>query len=248
MNEQNPNRKVVWSEELREVVEQFQYDERLVFPPSGLPRDLQEQVETIIEMAGGHYNKRDKGFVFLRQSPWTCIHGVLVSNFGYDQTSADQITATPQSIGMYIVKRLDVQRKMCLEPSAGAGNIVYQLVLAHAEMVRAIEINKSSAKLCSKVVECTHQDFLDLDPMRYKTKFDCVAMHPPRTRGQDIKHLLHALEFCKPGAKVACILPTASLTRRELQKLRLLEHVEFLPTAFKCSGKPFPTACVFGYK
>ena len=240
---------VKWSDELREVTDQFQYDERLVFTPKDLPDDLQFAVEWIMDASGGKYNKRDKGYVFMRAAPWNCVHATLVANFRYDPCDCVDIQQTPVDVARFIVGKMEVREMMCMEPSAGEGVIVYELIAAGAISVRAIEINQRRAKLCSGLVDCTHQNFLDLDPERYKTRFDRIVMNPPRTRGQDLAHLQHALQFCKSGGRIACIMPEASeklVGQRGPNAVgRVTDRLVFKPDTFTCLGKPFPTVCVF---
>jgi predicted RNA methylase len=238
---------VKWTDELREVIDQLQYDERLVFAPSGLPDNLQFALDWIMDSADGKWNKRDNGYVFFGQNPWMKINRVLASNFKYDQCDCVDIQQTPVDVAKFIVEKIGVRDMMCMEPSAGEGIIVYQMIQHGAIGCRAIEINQRRAKKCSKVVECTHQDFMDLDPERYKTRFDRIVMHPPRTRGQDISHLQRALQFCKTGGKIACIMPAAHKTEvtQNVTQFRVNEVVDFTMETFTCLGKPIPTVCVF---
>jgi predicted RNA methylase len=238
---------VTWTDELREVVDQLQYEDRLVFAPKNLPDELQLGVDWIIDAAGGKYNKRDRAYSFLRPNPWQNVYAVVLSNFGYDQKDCVDIQQTPVDVARFIVEKIGVQDMMCMEPSAGEGIIVYQMVAHGATSCRAIEINQQRAKLCSRVTECTHQDFMDLDPERYKTRFDRIVMHPPRTRGQDLAHLQHTLRFCKTGGRIACILPATRKAEvaSNVTQWKLNEIAEFKLDTFTRLGKPFPMVCVF---
>lgn len=90
--------------------------------------------------------------------------------------------------------------------------------------------------LDGKGYRVVHDDFLTFETQK---RYDLILMNPPFDRGAE--HLLHALELCKYGGVVACILNAETIrnpytsSRQELVKL--IEGYEgtikFIPGAFK---------------
>ena len=75
-------------------------------------------------------------------------------------------------------------------------------------MVQAVEI---ATPLCAELyrqdrakVNLHQRDFLTMTPGDTGF-FDAVIMNPPLHMRSDIKHILHALTFLKPGGKLAAI-------------------------------------------
>lgn len=84
-----------------------------------------------------------------------------------------------------------------------------------------------------------HGDFLTVDP-RTCPLYDRVVMNPPFARQDDIRHVLHAMKFLKPGGRLVAIM-SAGVTYRDTK----LNHefnalnptIKELPAgAFKSSG------------
>ena len=46
-------------------------------------------------------------------------------------------------------------------------------------------------------------DFLEVEPQRV---YDGVIMNPPFARGDDMRHVLHALKFVRPGGRLAAVV------------------------------------------
>jgi 16S rRNA G1207 methylase RsmC len=73
-------------------------------------------------------------------------------------------------------------------------------------------------------IDATCQDFLTVSP---PGTFDAVIMNPPFKDGADIKHILHAREFLKPGGRLVAICAGGP---RQVDKLKpLCESWEELP-------------------
>jgi predicted RNA methylase len=93
-----------------------------------------------------------------------------------------------------------------LEPSAGDGAFADAIRSAGADVV-CVENDSSTAEILMKK---GHQvfgvDFLALEPFG---NFDMVIMNPPYTKGQDAKHVTHALKFLRPEHPLFAIIPTS---------------------------------------
>lgn len=100
-----------------------------------------------------------------------------------------------------------------LEPSAGMGAIVEALLEAEAD-VTAVEVDPARAAVLrhrfqprAGVIE---GDFLYLSPEEH----DAVVMNPPFSIGgrhyTDAEHVLHALQFVRPGGRLVAIMSASS--------------------------------------
>ena len=144
-----------------------------------------------------------------------------------------------------------------LEPSAGKGDLA--LYAAKKQYYSRRRIPVYDERSTSEAIEGADIDCIEIDPMlrdvlegkgyrvvhddfltfETQKRYDLIMMNPPFDRGAE--HLLHALELCRYGGIVACILNAETIrnpytaTRQQLAKL-LKEYnacVEFVPGAFK---------------
>jgi len=118
---------------------------------------------------------------------------------------------TPRRLVLRMIERAELfEGANILEPSAGKGNIAKELTgypLTCIERAYSlVEYLKGHGILC----ECA--DFLTVEPT---PQFDRVLMNPPFERGQDEKHVRHALRFLKPGGRLVAIVSTTTAKRLE---------------------------------
>ncbi|SDL75803.1 Methyltransferase small domain-containing protein [Nonomuraea maritima] len=96
-----------------------------------------------------------------------------------------------------------------LEPSAGRGALVKAAALAGALAVHCVELYAPFAPDLldmDAVADVTSGDFLQVEPDNYPYRFDRVVMNPPFSKGQDIRHVTHALRFLKPGGRLVAVM------------------------------------------
>ena len=139
---------------------------------------------------------------------------------GVQVVSADQLFPTPPELCARMVRLAGVgEGDRVLEPSAGTGNIV-QAIRARGGQPWCIEIDP---RLAARLPEVVCIDFLEVVP----SLVDAVVMNPPFKDGTDIKHILHARSFLKPGGRLVAICAGGP---RQTEKLRpLCETWEALP-------------------
>lgn len=163
---------------------------------------------------------------------------------GVQVVSAPQLFPTPAPLAARMVELADIGPGMrVLEPSAGTGAIINAIVDAEmaperagpAAQVVAVEVNAAvyramNKNFCDSVV-C--EDFLALAPtsLGMGGLFDRVVMNPPFTRGEDVKHVLHAHGFLKPDGRLVALCADGP-GRREA----------FAPLIEECGGsyRPLP--------
>lgn len=162
---------------------------------------------------------------------------------GVQITVAPQLFPTPCEVAERMADLAIIEPgHEVLEPSAGTGRLVGAMggrMFGHNPergRVVAIEINEKLAQ-CLRVeyplTDVKAADFLQCNGDL--GKFDRVLMNPPFADGADIKHILHAREFLKPGGRIVAICANGPRQERALQSIAT--SWEELPTdTFKEQG------------
>ncbi|MGU3387171.1 DUF4942 domain-containing protein [Methylobacterium sp. D53M] len=160
------------------------------------------------------------------------------------QTFAADFFPTPADLAARVVAEAGIEpHHRVLEPSAGKGALaepIYQIV-GGANLV-CYEADAERAAACAEWqfdVRC--RDFLAEDPAPI---YDRVVMNPPFSKRQDVRHVLHALRFLKPGGRLVAIVSGSVPTRADTLTAHLRHVVERqggtierLPAgSFKASG------------
>lgn len=122
--------------------------------------------------------------------------------------AAFQLFQTPPAIAAQLVARLGGLPPLArvLEPSAGLGRILDALP-RHCETVAVEMAPQCAVELftANRInVRILQRDFLTVQPAEIGT-FDAVAMNPPFHMRADIRHILHARQFLKPGGRLAAL-------------------------------------------
>jgi phospholipid N-methyltransferase len=156
---------------------------------------------------------------------------------------APQLFPTPPELAKRMVELADLQTdNRVLEPSAGTGNILRELIDTGARIdVFAVEINGPLADRLRQTylsVTVERADFLEWKPPQ---NFDRIIMNPPFVNGEDIKHIQHARELLKPGGKLVALCANGSRQQERLKPLA--DSWEELPDdTFKQEGTGVYTA------
>jgi 16S rRNA G1207 methylase RsmC len=102
---------------------------------------------------------------------------------------------------------------LVLEPSAGHGRIAAEILKVTPRLfcneVDPQRAAKTEDELGVKVI-CS--DFLKATPPG--VGYDAVVINPPFSKGQEARHILHAMKFLRPGGRLAAIA-SAGVTFRE---------------------------------
>jgi len=147
-----------------------------------------------------------------------------------------------------------------LEPSAGLGRLLDALTSAichlpsPAEIV-AVEVAADCARELFTQdrpgVTILQRDFLTLSPddpalnqsplaSSPSPGFDFIAMNPPFTMRADIRHILHARQFLKPGGRLAALCLDTPERAAKLKHL-CAEWIAIPAGTFKQEGTRVPT-------
>lgn len=163
----------------------------VTLPDGRLDRQLYVEIDKVLKHAGGKWHRGKRSHLFT-DDPRQTLVTVLESGLSVDEKKLFQVFYTPAAIARRMVELADVKARWVLEPSAGAGAIADACKAAGAADIQCVEIRPAACDvLRAKGYRVYERDFFD---------FECstisrVVMNPPFTRGQDVKHIRHALKF-----------------------------------------------------
>lgn len=168
---------------------------------------------------------------------------------GVQVVSASQLFPTPPDLAARMVELAQIRPgDEVLEPSAGTGNILRALQANRPKRLVAIEINYGLVDILGRgplADLVLRGDFLAMSPER-TDRFDVILMNPPFERGDDIKHILHALTFLKPGGRLVAICAGGPRQKAALESL--CDLWEPLPAGtFESSGTSVNTVLLTMY-
>lgn len=219
-----------------------------------LDRKVYMDVMRVIDGAGGKWDKK-KGLHTFRDDPTVWINQAIDDGKGRNVQQEFQSFYTPAHVADKMVELAGIREgvdQRVLEPSCGEGAIVRAIHRASkTAYIIAYDINDVALKKCglgalgsgmggpkpaaeTQTGYCVLKDFLEAVPGRL---FDSIIMNPPFTKGQDARHVGHALDFVKPGGVVVAIMtPNARDKVTEpyrslcLRQDYTITHSELLPS------------------
>lgn len=212
-----------------------------------------DEISRRMGKAGGRYVTGRKQFVFDDGVDCADLLRRLVAGETVNFQQEYQFFATPEGKAVEAAEEIrstlgTLRGKRGLEPSAGTGalgNVARQM---GADMVVIEAWNVNAIKLRAQGYDVIERDFLTVTPEEIGT-FDFVLANPPFTRNQDIQHVMHMLQFIRPGGALSVIMSTAWLegkTKAHAQFKDFLATQDVTVTAikagaFKESGTVVPT-------
>ena len=157
--------------------------------------------------------------------------------------SAFNLFQTPEPLAARLASLLaPAAGSRILEPSAGLGRILRALIPYSAAETVAVDVSPDCCRALFAAdlarVTLKQGDFLTMTPAQLGA-FDAAAMNPPFHMRADIRHVLHAMTFLKPGGRLAGICMAGP--HREKQLRPLCATWEPLPAeTFKSEGTKTP--------
>jgi predicted RNA methylase len=208
-----------------------------------LDRRMYERTNKVLEAAGGKWNRKEKAHIFDDEAA-NRVDQIILS--GEVEVPKDEFNffPSPPAVVARLMELADVQNGMrVLEPSAGKGAIAYACADAGAtvDCFELMEANFVALAGDMRLGSVRHMDFLAQAP---EASYDRVVMNPPFAKQADIRHVLHALRFLKPGGLLVSVMAASVAFRNNklAQDFRDLIRerggdIEALPEgAFKASG------------
>lgn len=160
---------------------------------------------------------------------------------GVQVVSAPQLFPTPADLVQKMIYAAGLHKYPALrilEPSAGTGAILRGLEPWDTAEVVAVEVNRQLVERLAAIkwpgnVSVCLNDFLSCNGDL--GKFDRILMNPPFENAADVKHILHAISFLKPGGRLVALCANGP---RQNDKLKpLASSWETLPAGtFEESG------------
>ncbi|MGL5059908.1 MAG: hypothetical protein ACRC62_07985 [Microcoleus sp.] len=228
------------SQEVASILGQSRIDGMaLHLPPGQLDRKIYLDVKKTIETLGGKWKTNLQAFLFDRD-PAEKLNTALGKGVVVDTKKQRQAFYTPDEVASTVAMLADVEGCKVLEPSAGDGALVRACAKYGATTVDAIEVESE----CKEILEMIANsviigDFLAQTPSPI---YDRVVMNPPFSKGQDVKHVLHALKWLKPDGLLFSIV--IDKPHPKLESLGAIDVAKFDAGSFKPSGTNIATKLI----
>lgn len=183
--------------EVQDVLAKSTITRNVLVLPGQMSRELYEAVNKVLKNAGGKW-KRGTGHVFT-SDPRAKLGLVLETGVSVDERKKYQAFYTPPELARFVAEAGDVSGRLVLEPSAGHGALADACMAAGALGVACVELQPESAAILKGKGYATDMlDFLAIEPLPI---YERVVMNPPFTKGQDVKHVVHALKWLSPRGR-----------------------------------------------
>lgn len=201
-------------EDVAAIIARCRTEGPLLYLPEQLEPKVYKRVNVILELAGGEWERKAKAHRFDIDAQ-DAIDGIV--QFGeVTRAESDQYFPTPESLAIRMASLADIRQGMfVLEPSAGDGALAVEALgpkmRGNGAMVHAIELYERTyrrlvanlkARAPRERWEAVAGDFMDYEP---NPVYDRVVMNPPFAKSQDVRHVMRAWEFLKPGGVLVAI-------------------------------------------
>ena len=209
-----------------------------------------EKIEAQEKKENNHIIERQPVYKMKERSLFDDMKDTLKK--GVKTISAPQLFPTPAAVAEKMVEHADIETgHTLLEPSAGTGNILDAVRNSGVAAVQtAIEIN---TKLCDTLRSKGYDDVRGQNFLSCNGDlgcFDRIIMNPPFEKGQDIKHIKHALTFLRPGGRLVALCANGPKQVKTLKPIAEQSggYWEDLPRGtFKAAGTMVDTSMLVIY-
>lgn len=230
--------------------------------PEQLDRETYQQVNKVIVLAGGKWNRRSSLHVF-EYGDMSDLKRAMSTGVAVDKKKLNQAFYTPCAVAERVAAAADIRvGQRILEPSAGRGALLTAICVALGGWTNAgstsffaVELDPTSAKYLTVAFPMTfviQGDFLKLGDDGAEiaeNSFDRIIMNPPFTRGTDGKHIKHALRFLASGGLLVSVVAGGDRQERfaDLAGSRTWYAKSLGAGAFKESGTQIETSVLSIY-
>lgn len=194
------------------------------------PHPTHEQIEAQIKRTQAQTQARE--LLKIDAAPFQEMAEALKT--GVKVVSVNQLFPTPSDVARHMMDVGDIQPgQRVLEPSAGTGNLIRAIIDRFTGLdcgqITAVESNYNCVHSLEEMSRKTlyandhnfwikGKDFLECTPEELGF-FHRIVMNPPFENGADIKHILHARTFLKPGGRLVAICANGPRQQAKLQPL-----------------------------
>ncbi|MDX4955912.1 methyltransferase [Delftia acidovorans] len=239
------------SNDVLAVLSAAQANENQVQLVGQLDRALYARVNKVLEAAGGKWDRKAKAHVFSAPAA-DRLDQIILS--GSVEVPKDEFNffPSPPAVVERLMRLAGIKAGMrVLEPSAGRGAIAVACIDAGAavDCFELMEANHNVLAADDRLDKVVFGDFLKAEP---EPVYDRVVMNPPFLKQADIKHVMHAHQFLKPGGRLVSVMSAGVTFRTDARTTAFNAfvqerggQVEELPeNSFKASGTGVHTVIV----
>lgn len=208
-----------------------------------LDRQTYQKINKVLTAIGGKWNSSKKAHIF-KEPVEEIIQNIILTGEFTSEKKEFQFFPTPKELAKQLVDMAEIQTDdICLEPSAGHGNIARFL-----PNVDVIELNPANRKYLSENgFNLVHDDFMSFEPEK---EYDVIVMNPPFCKQQDIDHITKAISIAKKT--VIAVASQSVMFRTDKKSVGFRELVksfggtitELPQNAFKESGTAVNTCII----
>ncbi len=208
--------------EVRAILERSTITSSTLTLPQQLPRNLYDAVMKVLKNCGGEWKRGPQCHVF-SGDPRAKLGLTFTTGVSTDLKKAFQFFPTPPELAASVAIRAHVRGCSVLEPSAGHGALVKACTQEGRHPRRHGRTQPRKPPLLARRTRQTppeglaanHRihcaDFLtftpDNAPIGFRCLFERIVMNPPFNKGQDLKHIVHAVtHWLKPGGTLTAIV------------------------------------------
>jgi|GEM_PF-2020439 predicted RNA methylase len=191
---------------------------------SQLDKRTYSRVDEVIQSLGGQWKTKAKGHVF-KDNPSRIIEEALLSG-AVALPDDHEFFQTPHDLANFVVGISGLEPGMkVVEPEAGGGRLAIAAgQVVGIENVDCFEIDPNNVSTLREAgFNVVEGDFLLQAP---RPIYDLALMNPPFSKGQDVKHVMHALKFLKPTGRVVAIMSSGVTFRNDRMYREFRELME----------------------
>lgn len=188
-----------------------------VFLHGELDRKLYTNVNTVLEAAGGTWNRKDKAHVFESNPEKIIDEIILTESIDIPKNDFDFFPTPKKVVDKMISIATLKDGYSILEPEAGRGAIAFECLNSGKKVqVDCFEISPESCEYLREhaVSRVVCGDFLSMQPVE-SAKYDVALMNPPFSNKADIKHVMHAVKFMKPIGILVAVMSSGVTFRKD---------------------------------
>lgn len=234
-------------ESLIKILAAAETDGNILKLTTQLDRITYQKINKVLIAVGGKWNSSKKAHVF-KEPVEEIIQNIIHTGEYTSEKKEFQFFPTPKALAKKLVEMSGACKSdICLEPSAGQGNIAEFL-----PNVDVIELNPNNRKILEeKGFNIIHDDFMTFTP---KKEYDVIVMNPPFCKQQDIDHITKAVGIAKKAVVAVSSAGVMFRTDKKTTKFRELVvnlggTIEELPeSSFKESGTAVNTCVICIHK
>lgn len=201
-------------------------DGNKLFLTDKVDRKLYQQINKVLEAAGGKWNRKERAHVFESDAETRIDQIILTGEVEIPKDEFNYFPSPPAVVSELVSLACIIPGMTVLEPSAGRGAIA---LACHKEggIVDCVELMRENYEALHSMPfrRIINNDFLATWVDEFGL-YDRVVMNPPFAGMADIKHVTHAYEFLKVGGLLVSVMSSGVMFRQNKLTAQFREFVE----------------------